>query len=64
MTEIFAQQLRMLCDIAIIKVLYPKIDDDLEQISEVEQGEIHTVGGRSYLVLHTAVNSEDEKRLD
>ena len=54
----------MLRNLAAIKVLNPKIVDNLEQKSEAKQGKINSISRLPHPILHRTVNPEDVKRFD
>ena len=64
MAKILVEEVLMLRNVAIIEVLYPKIDKYLKYIGKIEQCKINAVVSCAHLILHRSINTEYKKRLD
>ena len=60
----FRQQLIVSRNIAIIEVGDAHVEHHIEEVGEVEDGEIETVAGRTDSVLHRHIHPENPERLD
>lgn len=49
---------------SIIETMDTKVIEYLEEISQVKQGKINTIGFRAYDILYGSVDTEDEEGLD
>lgn len=59
-----ADEVRVLGDVAGVEVGDAQIQQDVEYISEVEDGEIESVGLCSNGILHANFNAKNPQRLD
>ena len=50
--------------VRVVQQFKAEVDDDLEDVTEVEQREVQAVGGLPHLPLHLQVNAKDEDGFD
>ena len=62
--EILVDKVRVLGDVAGVEVGDAKVQQDVEDIGEVEDGEIESVGLGSDSILHANFNAKNPERLD
>ena len=62
--EILVDKVRVLGDVAGVEVGDAKVQQDVEDIGEVEDGEIESVGLGSDSILHANLNAKNPERLD
>ena len=63
-SEMLVDEVRMLGDVAGVEVGDAQIQQDVEDIGEVEDGEIESVGLGSDSILHANFNAKNPERLD
>ncbi len=62
--KIFIEQLIVLSDIPIIVILNPEVVDDLQEVGEVEKGEINAITFLPHRILHDPINPKQIKGFD
>jgi hypothetical protein len=61
---VLGEQVCVLRYVSVIKVGYPKVQNDGEQEREVEDGKVNTIAGIPYIVLNEPIYPENIDGLD
>ena len=54
----------MLGNVAVVKILYAEVVDDLQEVGKIEQGKVKPVIAGWYRILNRSVNAKNVKWLD